>query len=161
GSTITYEYDADGRLLGMRGKVTIRYGYDGLGNRVMREVGRARRAYLNDLSGGVAQPVAVFDGAGSLRSQSLLADSPHGERRADGTTLYYLADRNGSVRTVVDERGEIVREQKYTPFGRPLDAPADGEIYAFDGEPWDRDAELIFLRRRFYDPTVGRFIGAD
>ncbi len=106
---------------------------------------------------------AIFDGDGQLRTQYLLAGAPIGERRGNGATYYYLADRNGSVRVVVNDRGEVVREQAYEPFGQPraTQNATDVEDYAFDGEMWDRESGLLYLRHRFYDPAIGRFISPD
>jgi YD repeat-containing protein len=70
-----YEYDADNNLVKVRGPKTVRYAYDGLGHRIKREGGGNTDYYLNDLSHGLAQTAAVFDGSGNLRVQYILADS--------------------------------------------------------------------------------------
>jgi RHS repeat-associated protein len=40
-------------------------------------------------------------------------------------------------------------------------ASGSGDEWRFTGEQWDHAAELYFLRARYYDPSVGRFVSAD
>ena len=55
-------------------------------------------------------------------------------------------------------------------FSRPIccpwpgtTAPAGGwqQSHLFAGEYWDQDSQLLYLRARWYDPQIGRFISAD
>ena len=55
-------------------------------------------------------------------------------------------------------------------FSRPIccpwpgtSAPAGGwqQSHLFAGEYWDQDSQLLYLRARWYDPQIGRFISAD
>ena len=55
-------------------------------------------------------------------------------------------------------------------FSRPIccpwpgtNAPAGGwqQSHLFAGEYWDQDAQLLYLRARWYDPRIGRFISGD
>lgn len=158
-----YEYDMDNRLVTVRGAKKIRYTYDGLGNRIKREAGGETSFYLNDPSTGLPQTFVVFDKVGQATAQYLLADSRLGERDGAGKTLYYLGDRMGTIRFVLNERGQIEKECKYSAFGQPLSSEHDGQsrVCGYGGESWDEDAGLLYLRQRYYDPTIGRFISAD
>src|SRR5205823_4000122 len=63
------------------------------------------------------------------------------------------------VRFVVDERGDIVNRANYNAFGQPDGNTATG--YGFAGEEWDAEAGLLFLRNRYLDPQIGRFLSRD
>jgi RHS repeat-associated protein len=75
--------------------------------------------------------------------------------------LYYVHDGLGSVRQLLDTTGQIETNYAYDPFGVPL---AGGEVYnpyQYTGEAWDAEVELLYLRARYYQPEVGRFISKD
>jgi RHS repeat-associated protein len=75
--------------------------------------------------------------------------------------LYYVHDGLGSVRQLVDTTGQIETNYAYDPFGVPV---VGGEVYnpyQFTGEAWDAEVELLYLRARYYQPEVGRFITKD
>ena len=75
--------------------------------------------------------------------------------------LYYVHDGLGSVRQLVDTTGQIATNYAYDPFGVPL---VGGEVYnpyQYTGEAWDAEVGLLYLRARYYQPEVGRFITDD
>jgi RHS repeat-associated protein len=75
--------------------------------------------------------------------------------------LYYVHDGLGSVRQLVDTTGQIETNYAYDPVGVQL---VGGEVYnpyQFTGEAWDAEVELLYLRARYYQPEVGRFITKD
>jgi RHS repeat-associated protein len=75
--------------------------------------------------------------------------------------LYYVHDGLGSVRQLLDTTGQIETNYAYDPFGVPL---VEGEVYnpyQYTGEAWDTEVELLYLRARYYQPEVGRFITKD
>jgi RHS repeat-associated protein len=75
--------------------------------------------------------------------------------------LYYVHDGLGSVRQLLDTTGQIETNYAYDPFGVPL---VGGEVYnpyQYTGEAWDAEVELLYLRARYYQPEVGRFITKD
>ena len=75
--------------------------------------------------------------------------------------LYYVHDGLGSVRQLADTTGEILTNYAYDPFGVPLVAGDVCNPYQFTGEAWDEEVGLLYLRARYYQPEVGRFITKD
>jgi RHS repeat-associated protein len=60
-----------------------------------------------------------------------------------------------------DASGEITRTQSFEPFGAPLSSSGTATSeFGFTGEQ-DDITGLVFLRARFYDPGIGRFITKD
>jgi len=76
----------------------------------------------------------------------------------------------GSVRQLADGSGEACPEpcrrvtlaQGYTPFGVLLWSEGSGTSgYGYTGEQEDATVGLVFLRARYYDPYLARFISKD
>jgi RHS repeat-associated protein len=75
---------------------------------------------------------------------------------------WHLGDGLGSVRQLVDDSGQVTLAQGYTPFGEPLwNAGNASTDYGFTGERWEANSQLLFLRARYYEPGMGRFINKD
>jgi RHS repeat-associated protein len=63
---------------------------------------------------------------------------------------------------LVDSEGQVSLAQSYDPFGVPFEASGSGASdFGYTGEWWDSYTELLFLRARYYDPAVGRFLSED
>ena len=83
------------------------------------------------------------------------------EQLAQSDRYYYVHDGLGSVRQLVDTTGQIDTNYAYDPFGVPV---VGGEVpnpYQFTGEAWDAEVELLYLRARYYQPEIGRFVTKD
>jgi RHS repeat-associated protein len=74
---------------------------------------------------------------------------------------YYVHDGLGSVRQLLDSTGQIETNYAYDPFGMPLVGGDVYNPYQFTGEAWDGEVELLYLRARYYQPEVGRFVTLD
>jgi len=75
--------------------------------------------------------------------------------------LYYVHDGLGSVRQLLDSTGNIETNYAYDPFGVPVVGGDVSNPYQFTGEAWDAEVELLYLRARYYQPEVGRFVTKD
>jgi RHS repeat-associated protein len=49
----------------------------------------------------------------------------------------------------------------YDPFGVPVVGGDVYNPYQYTGEAWDAEVELLYLRARYYQPEVGRFVTKD
>jgi len=79
----------------------------------------------------------------------------------DGEWEWFLGDALGSVRQVVDGDGVVVLARDYAPFGLVRSASGTGSSgYGFTGEQGAVPG-LIYLRARFYDPYLNRFLSPD
>ena len=79
---------------------------------------------------------------------------------------YHVRDHLGSVRSIVDEEGEVVEVNDYYPFGQRWDKPAAPRTdnrYLFNGKESQTFAGLHALDfgARMYDPRIGRWFCAD
>ncbi len=80
--------------------------------------------------------------------------------QSDGTSTEYFAyDGLGSVRQVLGESGLPLMAQTFDPYGNPYRYAGPTESatsYGFTGEQTDSNG-LVFLRARYYAPSMGRF----
>jgi RHS repeat-associated protein len=114
----------------------------------------AVRTYTLDLYGGLTQ--VLGDGA----SVYLYGLGRIGEEGAAGWVTH-LGDALGSVRQLADGDGEAVLDRSYRPYGGVLESGGSGgSAYGFAGE-WTDGTGLVFLRARYLDPGVGRFVAQD
>jgi RHS repeat-associated protein len=158
----SYSYDHANRLTQVtEGSLTTQFAYNGDGVRTSKTVAGDTTDYVLDLLAKL--PVVISDTeAVYLYGLDIIAQQQT-ER------LYYVHDGLGSVRHpstglragLVDSTGQLATNYAYDPFGVPL---VGGEVYnpyQYTGEAWDAEVELLYLRARYYQPEVGRFITRD
>ena len=151
---MTNTWDAANRLqAGQNAKFKVQNYYDGTGNRVAEVSNGITTTFTLDIQG---LPEVIQTGAGETTLHLpgvIVTESAAGEIR------YLLGDGLGSVRQAVDELGTVVAYNEYDPYGNPyfrLPAP-----YAFTGEWWQDNLDLLYLRARWYAPATGTFLSVD
>lgn len=78
-----------------------------------------------------------------------------------GNQEYYLYDGLGSTTELADGAGTVAKTYQYDVFGtlRGQTGSSPNE-FTFTGEQMDSTG-LQYLRARYYDPTIGRFLSQD
>jgi len=92
----------------------------------------------------------------------------------DGQTYYYVFNGHGDVAALTDASGIKVASYRYDPWGGMLKADNDeegksddeneiGELnpYTYAGYRYDAKTKLYFLKNRYYNPLLGRFLSRD
>jgi RHS repeat-associated protein len=75
---------------------------------------------------------------------------------------YYLYNGHGDVIQTVDEQGNIQNQYTYDAFGNEeLTHETTSNAIRYAGEFYDEEVGLYYLRARYYDPSIGRFISED
>ena len=83
------------------------------------------------------------------------------ERQNSGE-LFYHTDGLGSTRAITDSVGLVTDRYTYDAFGVSLAQTGTSKnSYQFAGEQRDPQTGLGYLRARYYDPNLGRFISKD
>jgi RHS repeat-associated protein len=147
-----YRYDGENLLINLNNG-QARYGYDGEGRRVRKEV-----------SGAVT--VFVYDAMGKLVAE-YTSTTPVG-----GTTSYLSADYLRSPRIIADGLGGVKARHDYLVFGEELTTEYGGRTagqgYVADTvtqkfTSYERDSEsgLDYAQARYYSSAQGRFTSAD
>jgi len=159
--TLTYSYDAAGRLASAHGgPVNSKYSYDGDGRRVTQQVAAGTYQYVNDLRTGKVLVENGPDGkilytySGPDRDSAVFP----------ATQFFYHNDAFGSVATVTDPTGKLLENYSYDPWGQMLtviDPLGTKNKYRFGSEETDPGTGLTYTGREYYNPKWGRSLGAN
>ncbi len=85
-----------------------------------------------------------------------------GQVHAAEKVTYYHLDALGSPIAATDENGNLAWKEAYKPYGeriRKEDGGSNSQWYT--GKQEDEDNGLTYFGARWYDPTIGRFMGVD
>jgi RHS repeat-associated protein len=163
---VTMTWNSLGRMTGawryQRGSVT--YGYNGFGQRVRRttEDGTVTR-YLYDGDDLLME----LDGAGNpIREYTYYpgVDQPHSVRSwpNGGATYYYATDAVGHVTGLLNGSGQVVNRYTYTPWGEVVSAHETiTQPLGYMARESDPVTGLYYVRARWYDAHLGRFVSED
>ena len=126
GDTWTYTYDFRNRMTSAVEKSSsgstlaqVTYTYDALDNRIGRDENGTQTWTLYDGS----TPVMDFTSSGSLATRYLngpagdLIDTVLARESASGTVAWYLPDRLGTIRDLINNSGSIIDHVDYSAFG--------------------------------------------
>ncbi|GEP43499.1 Ig-like domain-containing protein [Brevifollis gellanilyticus] len=162
-------YDFEDRLI-RRTKLDgtiIDFVYDANGQRVeKRMTGRQPLGYLIDTQSPSGWPQCVAEVAWTgtewqpLTTYTYGAAGPISQWNHIQGEHYFLRDAHGSIRALVDANGQVVSAMDYDSHGVPLSvtpAGAPKSALGYNGEHFDADLGLVYLRARWYDPMLGRF----
>jgi RHS repeat-associated protein len=151
-----FSWDPLGRLASAAvGGETSSYAYDGDGLRNGATRGATTTPYLWDIQGGL--PQLVDDGtngyvqAGGLQEQI---------NRSTNTPAFALADALGSIQTLTGAAGNVTGSTAYDAFGNTRSHTGEATIFGYAGQQTDPTG-LQYLRARYLDPSIGRFISPD
>jgi RHS repeat-associated protein/CSLREA domain-containing protein len=150
----TYAYDSANKLKTMTGGPhAVSYTYNGLGDRLQETTDGQPTTFVMDLNAGLTQ--ALINGATTY----LYGVGRIAQIQGSGTD-YFLGDALSSVRQMADAGGELTYKRSYDPYGAIGQGSGAGHTsYGYTSEYQPHD--LIYLRARFYMPSMGRFLTRD
>ena len=176
GST-TFEYDNNGNLITktLGGNVTnytwdfndmltqvtangntYTYRYDGLGNRVARIENSVEKRYV----GGLAET----DASGNITAYYVYGLGLISKITPSNQSYFYHFDGLGSTVGISDLTGSVVNKYAYDAFGKVLsqdEGIPNPFKYVGGFGVMDEGNGILYMRARYYDPEVGRFISKD
>ena len=143
GSSITYDYNADGKRISKTVNGTT-YNYSYLGDQ------------LTEMTWGSNKLHFTYDSTGPASVTY------------NGNRYFYLKNAQGDVTGLVNASGTQVVSYTYDPWGAPMSV--SGSMSAtlgavnplrYRGYVYDSETGLYYLSSRYYNPVWGRFINAD
>lgn len=143
---------------------TISYTYDMEGIRNSKTVGNSVHTYttqdgrvVREMHGGRVIDF-IYDAAGQPYAMEY---SDAGETP---TTYYYVLNAQGDVVGLIDASGSYVATYTYDAWGKLLSSSgimASTNPLRYRGYYYDIETGWYYLRSRFYDPVIKRFINLD
>ena len=93
-----------------------------------------------------------------IRTHELLASDAESAR----TYYHYASDEMGSITHVTDEEGNILNRYEYDAWGN-LTAEEEqvSNRFKYTGEQFDSVTQQYYLRARFYNPALAKFMQED
>ena len=77
-------------------------------------------------------------------------------------TFYYHQDEQLNTALITNRKGEIKNQYQYDAFGNGLEAIEElPNRIRYTGQQYDQQTEQYYLRARYYNPIVGRFMQED
>lgn len=140
GASTTMQYLPDGlRYQKSQGSTTTRYGYDHW-NRVTSD---------QKESGAASQ---------YIRGDRVLVKKDLTNQK----DYYYLYNGHGDVVQMVGTDGSLVNSYQYDEWGNVIQQKETvSNEFKYAGELYDAETGLYYLKARYYDPKIGRFLNED
>lgn len=160
----TLTWNAFGQLtqVAIAGGSTITFGYDGFGRRIRKTVNGVSTRYVYD---GINLLEELDDAGQTVRRYSYYPGVDHPQavlRQSDGAVFYYNTEQPGSVVALVDKNNQLANTYEYDPFGNVISQSEQvQQPLRFAGAYLDGETGLYFMRARYYDPQLARFISED
>ena len=83
------------------------------------------------------------------------------EQITGNDVLYFNHDQQGSTRLLTDGGGAVVGSYDYDPHGNVVNHTGVATSLQYDGEYRDAETGFVYLRARYYDPSMAQFITVD
>ncbi len=160
GRTLTW--DGQNRLTQcVKGGVTSSFVYGSDGLRRQSTVGGVTTDFILD---GQSVVRSVVSG-GATKTYLKGRRGPEYERTGSSNPLWYLYDGMGNVLGTVDGSGTVQQSRKYDVYGavRALSG-GSGTVHKWQGRlghASEDETALVYMRSRYHDPSLGRFISED
>ena len=117
--------------------------------------------YLVDNNRNYAQVLQERDGAGSVLVDYTYGDDLISQKRGSLTSFYHY-DGQLSTRQLTDANSQVTDTYTYDAFGLLLNRTGATESnYLYTGEQYDPNCGFYYLRARYYNANVGRFLTMD
>ncbi len=153
------EYDGFNRLTNAIGngyKAEYEYRPDDM--RLSKTVNGQKTTHIWD---GVSI-VLDLDNAGAVKNKYIRGHGLIAFDDINNTRSYYLKNAHGDITQLANQSGTITKNYTYDAFGVETNPDlADKNPFRYAGEYYDQETKSIYLRARYYSPSLGRFGSED
>jgi RHS repeat-associated protein len=159
----TYSFDYEHRLIGVSGSCYARtYSYDGAGNRLQANRDGVITRYIYDINGNL---IAEADDNNIISRYYIHGAGLMAMVTSDNSLYCYHFDATGHTVALTNAGKTVVNKYAYTPFGLSItgqtEAIAQPFKYAGQHGVMAESNGFYYMRARYYDPQVKRFISED
>ena len=143
---------------------SIRYVYNGLGNRIGREENGITSRYVLDLRNEQNKVLAETNNDENIVCWYVYGIGLSSVVYENGTQLFFHFNSRGDTIAVSDSSGVVKNAYSYDSFGLVYEMNANFEIpFKFIGKHgvMTESLGLFFMRHRYYDSDIGRFLSTD
>lgn len=154
------KYNARNELVSsFAGKNKMTYEYDADGLRTVKKNKKEATYYIWDGD----QIVMELDKDGKIQKRYIRGNTLICSDTGKGTDKVYFAyNPHGDVVQLLNEKGTVTKLYTYDAFGNEVKPQKnDDNPYRYSGEYYDKETDTLYLRARYYDAGVGRFLTAD
>ena len=159
-NNVVNHYNALNQLTGTLTKnYKVSFTYDAEGLRTGKTVNGEKTVYVWDGD----QVVMELSKGGAVQKRYIRGnDLVYADKGENTEKTYYVTDMHGNVVQLLDESGNVTKTYEYDSFGNEVKPEKkDENPYRYCGEYYDKETEEVYLRARYYEPSVGRFITRD
>lgn len=162
-----YKWDFDNRLVGAdadgNGTYEVQNRYDAEGIRVSQTVNGIETRHLIDKVQPYAQVLEEYSPGGIIKVSYVYGNDLISQNRpAETGKSFYHVDGLGSTRALTNSSGLVTDRYVYDAFGRTIgQVGSTGNVYLFAGEQRDGATGWDYLRARWMNRAVGRFVSRD
>ncbi len=164
------EYNWDNKLRCAKdgGNTLLALRYDPAGNRIYKETnnGSTQRKYIVDIVGDLPTVLLEIDDSNDDIKKTYIYANSQIIAQHNGSysspRFFYLHDRLGSARQVINTDAAVVMMFTFSPFGETIES--GGTLinpFKFSGQFFDDEIGQYHLRARQYDPYISRFTSRD
>jgi RHS repeat-associated protein len=138
------------------------YEYDGDDLRLRKTTAGDEVVYIRDATGNV---LAEYDGANTLLAEYVYANGRQVAKVEPGagedSFRFFHSDQLGTALVVTDDSGAVTWRGEYYPFGEEYSSEGTPNQYRFTERETDQATGLTYMRARYYNPHLGRFLTVD
>ncbi|HEX5071904.1 MAG TPA: RHS repeat-associated core domain-containing protein [Gemmatimonadaceae bacterium] len=164
-TTDSLTWDEFGRLVSVKrvGGTTTTFTYDGMGRRISKTSAGTTVQYLWDGD----QMIAELDGSGTIQKSYTYDGLDHPRSvTTGGETYFFSTEPDGTVDGLIRRGSDrtVAAQYAYTPWGeletaaQPFDSVSN---LRWKGLQYDPETGFYYMRARYYDPKIRRFISED
>ncbi|WP_245863939.1 RHS repeat domain-containing protein [Paenibacillus donghaensis] len=155
-----YTYDLQNTLTALtKGSSTTSFMYYADGLRFKKSTSGVQTQYNYNFNGEViTEEKSNGQKANYVRGDRVLVKKD----KIASKDYYYLYNGHGDVVQIVDTSGKPVNSYAYDVWGN-ITSQTEGisNPFKYTGEIYDEETGLYYLRARYYDPSMGRFLNED
>ncbi|OKP89736.1 hypothetical protein A3848_13160 [Paenibacillus sp. P32E] len=159
-----YTYDLQNTLTSVtKGASATSFKYYADGMRYLKTNGNTQTQVNYNFQGQVISEEKIVSGVYTEQANFVRGDRVLVKKdKKASKDYYYLYNGHGDVVQMVDTSGAVVNNYTYDEWGN-ITSQLEGtsNSFKYTGEVYDAETGLYYLRARYYDPSMGRFLNED